>query len=202
MAVQLNPYTNGIGAFPQYQRVMVFIDGENLTLRFKEMLKGGSIANTEVIHKEDTYAWSENSIQIEGLYEIIRASYYTYTIGPQEAAISLTSNEIKNLKFNRHLGSQMHNKLHPVVFWKSQSSRKGKGVDIQLTVDALIHAFENNFDIFYLVSGDGDFAPLVKEIIRKGKQVYVAALSSGLNENLKYTADVFVSLDSAYFQNT
>jgi len=72
-------------------------------------------------------------------------------------------------------------------------------VDIQLTVDVLTHTYQNNFDILYLISADGDYKPLINEVIRNSKQVYVAALSKGVNPELKYIADVFVDLDKVYF---
>ena len=180
---------------------MVFVDGENLVCSYQRMLAEGRVPQHNVSHKEDTYAWAPESIRIEGLYEIVRTAYYTYTTGPKDSAVMSTSSELKDLGFQRHLGSQMPDRLHPVVFWKRKEARSGKGVDIQLTIDALMHTYEGNLDILYLVSGDGDFRPMLQEAIRKGKQVYVAALSNGLNEELKYAADVFVPLDSVYFKN-
>lgn len=63
-----------------------------------------------------------------------------------------------------------------------------------------MHAYRDNYDILYLITGDGDFKPLIEEVIRTGKQVYVAALSNGLNPVLKLAADVFVDLDPYYFK--
>jgi len=57
-----------------------------------------------------------------------------------------------------------------------------------------------NVDALYLLSGDGDFVPLIREVMRRGKQVYVMALSDGLNPELQVTADGFELLDSKIFQ--
>jgi uncharacterized LabA/DUF88 family protein len=180
---------------------MVFVDGENLVCSYQRIVENGRTPKKSVHHKKDVYVWEPGSIKIEGLYEIIRASFYTYTTGAQDSAVHDTSGEIKKLQFERHLGSRMPNALHPIVFWKRQNQRAGKGVDIQMTVDILLHASQDNFDILYLVSGDGDYKPVLQEASRKGKQVYVAALSHGLNEELKYVADVFVDLDNRYYEN-
>lgn len=199
---QNNPYHGGGGGpFPPFQRVMVFIDGENLVCSYQRMVKSGKVSQPNITYKKDTYVWAPASIRIEGLYEIVRSTYYTYTTGPEDSAVMATSSELKVLEFQYHAGSQMPNRLYPVVFWKKKDARNGKGVDIQLTIDALMHTYEGNLDILYLISGDGDFRPMVKEAIRKGKQVYVAALSDGLNEVLKHAADVFVPLDNIYFRN-
>lgn len=89
--------------------------------------------------------------------------------------------------------------LYPKVFHKNKKERKSKGVDIQMTIDILTHVFQNNLDVVYLVSGDGDYKPIIEECIRYGKQVYIAAFSSGLNKSLKNIADVFIDLDPVYF---
>ncbi len=46
-----------------------------------------------------------------------------------------------------------------------------KGDDIYLAIDMLRDAYENKYDTAVLISGDGDFAPLVKYVKRKGKRV-------------------------------
>ena len=90
--------------------------------------------------------------------------------------------------------------LHPKVFKKRKDGRLGKGVDIQMTLDILSNVYQNNLDTVYLVSGDGDFKPVIGECIRFGKHVHVAALSSGLNADLKHWADKFIDLDVMYFE--
>ena len=185
-------------AFPKFRRVMVFIDGENLVCRYQDTKSEGRDSHDNVCHKSNVYVWSPESIKIEGFYEIERATLYTYISGDNKSVDSI-SNEIKALKFRPHLGSHLPEHLFPKVFWKPRGT-KGKGVDIQLTVDVLTHAYRDNYDILYLISGDGDFKPLIEEAMRAGKQVYVAALSSGLNPTLKLAADVFVNLDPYYFK--
>lgn len=48
---------------------------------------------------------------------------------------------------------------------------KIKGDDIHLAIDMLRDAYENKYDIAILISGDGDFAPLVRYVKEKGKKV-------------------------------
>ena len=49
------------------------------------------------------------------------------------------------------------------------------------------------------MTGDGDYLPLLLEIQRQGKQVFVAAFSAGLNPMLKRRADQFYLLDATAF---
>ena len=73
----------------------------------------------------------------------------------------------------------------------------GNGVEHRKDVYAWIPA---TVKAGYIVSGDGDFIPLIKECIRFGKHVHVAALSSGLSPELRYEADQFLLLDNMYTQ--
>lgn len=68
-----------------------------------------------------------------------------------------------------------------------------------MTVEILTNTFQDNLDSIYLLSGDGDYKPVIEECIRRGKQVFIGAVSSGLNEGLKLIADQFLPLDDYYF---
>lgn len=46
-----------------------------------------------------------------------------------------------------------------------------KGDDIHLAIDMLRDAYENKYDVAILISGDGDFAPLIEYVRQKGKRV-------------------------------
>ena len=189
---------------PSLGRMMVFIDGENLVLRYQAMLDEGRIPHDDISHEKDIYVWRPGTVN-PGLNQVIRATYYTYAFG-DEKKIREINEQIKGLIFNQYsdmyaLKATRHllNKLYPRVFRKIRG-KKAKGVDIQLTVDILTNVYMDNLDTVYLVSGDGDYKPIIEEAIRHGKHVYVAALPSGLNEELKYIADNFIDLEHIYFE--
>ena len=48
---------------------------------------------------------------------------------------------------------------------------KEKGVDVLLAIDMLINAYENNYDIAVLLSGDADFIPVIEKIQALNKKV-------------------------------
>lgn len=185
---------------PSYRRVMAFIDGENLAFNFQTMLKSTSLVkNKDVIHREDVFVWHPFTILLHK-HEILRASYYTFCVG-DENKVSLIRSEIKSLKFEIDNYSQLPNNITPVVFKKDKQERKTKGVDIKLTVDILTNVFNNNLDTVLLVTGDGDFLPIIQEAQRNGKQVFLAAFKTGLNEKLLNYVDMFIDLDNIYFQS-
>lgn len=69
-----------------------------------------------------------------------------------------------------------------------------------LTIDALRHTYNDSMDILYFISGDGDYVPLVQEVMRQGKKVIVGALSDGLNPELRRIPDEFIDLDRVFFK--
>ena len=192
---------------PSLGRMMVFVDGENLVQRFQAMVSEGRELreDAKIAHEKDIYVWAPHLSVKPGLNLVIRANYYTYAFGDNER-IQQIKDEIKALQSGQYsdpriqwVGGAPLNSLYPVVF-KKERGKKAKGVDIQLTVDILSNVYKDNVDSIYLISGDGDYKPVIEEAIRHGKHVYVAALSSGLNQELKYIADKFIDLDPYYFK--
>ena len=92
--------------------------------------------------------------------------------------------------------------LKPRLFKKRTQKEKAKAVDVNFTIDMLIHTASDNLDSVVLISGDGDFVPLVKTVMQRGKQVFVMALSRGLNKDLPIIADEFHYLDDRLFTLT
>ena len=60
-----------------------------------------------------------------------------------------------------------------------------KKVDINIAVDIISLAYENAYDTAVLVSGDGDFVPVVKRLKEIGKSVEVWAFKYSLANTLK-----------------
>lgn len=183
---------------------MVFVDGENLSLRYQSMVKNGwTPIPGAVTHEKDVLVWVPHSLHI-GLHVVLRATYYTYIQGSQEH-LGKTCDRIKALSFNNYRPVEpsyfgyLPSNLTPCVFTKTKG-RKAKGVDIQIAVDMLTHAYQDNCDSVYLVSGDGDYVPVLAEVQRLGKQVFVSAFSDGLSSRLRQMADSFQVLDAYYFQ--
>ena len=184
---------------PAFRRMMVFVDGENVVFNYQMLLKDNR-SRDSVKHKKDVYVWEPRSIINQGLHEIIRVNYYTYATGSDES-IDEIKNEIKSLVFTKHTDSKLPDHLFPIVFKKSKKSAQSKGVDIQMTVDILSQIYSDNVDTVYLIAGDGDYLPIIDEVIRMGKQIYLAAFSAGLNKKLEHRVDQFSLLDDTYFQD-
>ena len=188
-----------IHAVPPFRRIMIFVDGENLVLRFQKMKADGWLPHVrDLTHVPDTLVWQSGFSADAESCEILRATYYTYVVGDTRRVEQVES-QIRSLSFNRHRNSTLPAQLTPRVFKKEKNSAKSKGVDIAMVVDILGHVYANNLDTVLLLSGDGDYLPLIKEVQRAGKQCYIAAFSDGLNPALPIVADAFSCLDYTAF---
>ncbi len=195
-----------------HEKVMFFVDGENLVLRYQDMLNSGHKQLNGIAHIKDVFVWHSDVIRNESR-NIVRVAYYTSSAGDEEKILSI-SNEIKETKYlyqgppygvGGKLGGtrnqQFEGHIFPYVFKKSQKSARSRLVDISTAIDMLNYASPEKLDAMYLISGDGDFIPLIKEVMHKGIRVYLMALSSGLNPQLPISVDEFECIDDRLFQS-
>lgn len=195
------PYSNPQAQItPSFRRLMVFVDGENLVCRYQAMISKGWSPRTadEVCHIKDVLIWHPRLSQLVYTDAVIRATYYTYVVG-DEKRVKDVRETIRSLEFSGNRDSTLPKTLTPRVFKKSRRSAKAKGVDIQITVDILTNTYRNNIDTVLLLSGDGDYIPVITEVQRCGMQCYVSAFSDGLHPDLPLIADQFYCLDGTMF---
>jgi len=167
---------------------MMFVDGENLTIRSQHFAENKGLTLPEgPLHLRDVFVWVPGLFATDAFLNpsgvgvqrhAIRSYYYTSVAGGTDRL-----DKVKEALWN--LG------FHPEVFKKIRKEDKAKGVDISLAKDLLSHSFLNNLDVAVLVAGDGDYAPLVAEVKRLGKVVYGVFFSEGLSPQLKFAADQF-----------
>jgi uncharacterized LabA/DUF88 family protein len=177
------------------RRIMVFVDGENLVFRYQEMLRRGYIPRDDLFHELDVAVWSPTYTHLAQFHEILRVTYYTYVVG-DEARLDSVRETLRRLRFSKHDASLLPDFVTPCVFKKDAKSRSGKGVDIKLCVDVLGHVHRGNTDAILLMSGDGDYEPLIEEVLREGVQVFLSAFSDGLAPRLRFIVDDFYDLDN------
>lgn len=66
---------------------------------------------------------------------------------------------------------------------------KIKGDDIKLAIDMVDDAHQNKFDVAVLISGDGDFVPLVDKIRELGKKIENVHFPKSISYNLLHLCD-------------
>jgi uncharacterized LabA/DUF88 family protein len=184
---------------PHLRRWMSFFDGENLTIRAQEIASTEGVDFAEgPFYMRDIFVWvptlmatraldSTNEMTVPLQRHAVRAYYYTSVVGSEE--------KIRGVKKDLfEIG------FAPKVFKRSKT-RRSKAVDTTLATDMLGHAYRDNYDVAFLVAGDGDYVPLVEEVKRLGKVVYVCFFKgSGLNEELELASDTFFYLDDFFLE--
>lgn len=178
---------------------MAFIDGENLTIRSQELAKkrnlklvpGGSFERDVFIWFPQHRGWShevfKSTEQTSLVYRALRSHYYTSLSG-DDLRIAKVREQLWNLGFE------------PSVF-KRPKDRAVKGLDIAPASDMLSHGFRNNYDVAVSFGGDGDYIPLVEEVKRLGKLVYVTFFDDeNLSEEFKMAVDRFFDLSELLVQ--
>lgn len=144
-------------------RVMVFVDGENLAIRFQAMQRTtGRPLEPQTRLRPDTYLWNPmlSNLGVVANGGILRTHYYTAVQG-DHPTIDEVARELKALSVDA-----------PRVFKKARGARS-KRVDITLATEMLLHAARKHYDIAVLVAGDEDYVPLVQAVQSEGCGVHV-----------------------------
>jgi uncharacterized LabA/DUF88 family protein len=184
-------------------RSILFVDGENLTFRFQEMVALGRTPKPAVVHKPDVYVWHSRVTYDPhgGLGNLVRVHYYSSVVGNPDI-VETTQREISDIEFLSFGQERNHvGRIVPVIFKKEKKSKKTRNVDLHMIVDVMRYAFTDAIDRVYLATGDGDFLPLISEVMRRGKQVELLAFSSGLSPVLRSRVDRLHILDSTFFED-
>src|SRR5207249_3346203 len=82
-----------------------------------------------------------------------------------------------------------HLRKHGIIYslgylLKSDGKFHEKGVDVQIAVDMLVAAYENQCDHIYLVSSDTDLIPAIHKAQEKGKTVVYVGFSHQVSRAL------------------
>jgi hypothetical protein len=100
-------------------------------------------------------------------YRVVYAAWFQ----SMSTASKLTDEQ---LRFDRNLYHDlMHAGVEPKYLPMSQSMGE-KGTDVALAVDALQIGLDKKIDIAVLVTGDGDFVPLARTLMKQGVRVLAA----------------------------
>ena len=72
-----------------------------------------------------------------------------------------------------------------------------KMVDVMIATDMVSMAFEDQYDVAYLLSADGDFTPAVQKVRDTGRQVFAASASPGYK--IAQAVDTFIPMKREFF---
>lgn len=115
-------------------RAMIFVDGENLTLRFQAMIAAGRSAKANIQHEQDTFIWIPDIANYSS-WRLTRISYYTSVVG-DEVKLQELAERLTAIRYDNSNGFGF---LNPHIFKKQKRGDKTKSVDLNLVTDLLRH---------------------------------------------------------------
>jgi len=130
-------------------------------------------------------------------YKVVYAAWHQGLFTSKDA----TGDQLKRDRDRYH--DMMHAGVDPKYLPMSQKHGE-KGVDVALAVDALQVGLGRMIDVTVLVTGDGDFVPLVRALNKQGVRVLAAYFAfeaadgskSFINERLLTAANYAVDIDA------
>lgn len=183
-----NRYGNGFN-----ERVMIFIDGNNLYHSLKHVI---GKTNLE---------FEKFSRRLAGERQLIRTYYYNAPLNrdddddkhrqQQSFFDSLDSVPYLTKRFGRLERRNVRHTLPDGTFISTPTYVE-KGVDTHIVIDMLTFAFKDTYDTAILVSGDEDFTVVVEKVKELGKHVEVANLGGSFI--LRQSADKYVLIDHQF----
>lgn len=170
------------------KRVAVFIDGNNFYFGLRKLYgKNKSLKN---------FDFEKFSQFLAGKEKVVGIYYYNALLDKEHNPDKYDSQkeffeELKKIpNFNLVLCKLLKrtiagtNKVYYII----------KEDDINMAVDIVENAYDNNYDIAVLVSGDGDFVPAVRSVKKKNKNVKNVFFKNSSSRNLKNFCDSSLEL--------
>ena len=128
---------------------LIFVDGENLSMRYQEMIKAGRTPAPDNLVIENCFVWNNRILQ-DHQWKIKRLSYYTSVIGDDDK-VNEVRQQISSTVFTcfRGMGASkmpQTGQLVPFVSKKSSRSRKESVCDIAIAVDVMRACYRDHAD--------------------------------------------------------
>src|SRR5689334_9004915 len=71
-------------------KMITFVDGENIVIRFQDMLNKGYKKNNEISHEKDVFVWKSDFTRFQHGFNHVRLLYYTSAVGDDDRISTLT----------------------------------------------------------------------------------------------------------------
>lgn len=182
-------------------KTYIFVDGENLVMRYQAMIQEGCKPRKNIVHVPDVFVWHPG-VTTWSLMDLQRCTYYTSATGDAPRLKDLRS-QIASTRYEYDYAHgdvpMASGQLVPRIFHKDSKSRKTRNVDINIVIDMMRAAHQSSVEQLVLLSGDGDYLPLVEECMRMGKPTWMCSFSSGLHEAIPTSVDLYETLDDVFF---
>jgi uncharacterized LabA/DUF88 family protein len=167
------------------ERVMIFIDGNNLYHELKGHYGRSDLDFARFCQK------------LAGNRTLVRTYYYNAPVDRSREPDRFSRQE----KFFRSLQRLPYFELRLgrlVYFdWPRQSPIE-KGVDVKLSTDMVVHAFRNSYDTAILISGDTDYSAALQAVKDQGKHVEVGLFGRQTSMHLREISDRTIDINKKF----
>lgn len=119
-------------------------------------------------------------------------NYYKWTQG-------LKSSRYIDILEGRYIARPVTKKEDMIINDKTTYYKVEKGTDINLAVHTLTKAYNNSFDVAFIVSADTDYRPVYEQLKNMGKIVVIVFVKGQNIGSLRNEVDDFIMLDKDFF---
>jgi uncharacterized LabA/DUF88 family protein len=199
-------------------RILILIDGNNFIASVNNVCKERkckrSIDYYKLHHFILEYLKNNPNFNSQKLHHL---RTYFYTGEYSYSTISRIEYECQKSKFKEKVKKDFcHAKKAQLNFFKKakefnffeirtkplQYTQKNgvfqKGVDVQIAVDMASFAYQDNYDVIVLLSGDVDLLESAKLIKSLGKQLVIMAHYKTVSEEMKRISDLYIELNKLH----
>src|SRR5258708_20576587 len=153
-------------------RAIILVDGSNFYFKLRDLK----------FHQLIKFDFSSFECYLIGKNRVVSAIYYVGKVrkGGTEKKKKMLGNQQRLFAYLRK-----HKFTYPLGYLlKSGGVLHEKGVDVQIAVDMLVAAYENQCERIYLVSSDTDLIPAIQKAQEKGKAVIYVGFSHQVSKAL------------------
>lgn len=170
------------------KRVIVFIDGNNFYFGLRKLY--GKNKSLKHFDFEDFAKFLSGKNKVVGIY------YYNALLDKEHNSEKYESQKefFEKLKKIPNFNLVLCKLLKRNITGTNQVYYIIKEDDINMAVDMVENACDDNLDIAVLVSGDGDFIPAVRSVKKKNKLVKNIYFKNSSSRNLKNFCDESLEL--------
>ncbi len=171
------------GPSPTYKPMMIFIDGQYLRQRIKELFGNDKI-------KFDQLSGFLRSIGNFGLVQgdLIRLYYYDAIVEKEDNPKRYEEQSSYFEKIKKC--NQYQVRLGRLKKTDEDDKYRQKGVDVLLAIDMISKAYENHYEIAVFVGGDNDFLDVIQAVKHAGKRVVGVYFEKNTSKELVESFDV------------
>ncbi len=164
-------------------KASVFIDAAYLALAMKQI--GGS---ARIFHLD----LETMSDELVGSYSRLRTYFYN-VLPPNEK----TAESVREYHTSLGLSNRIEVRLGKMQKTPGDSKNRQKQVDVLLAIDMFRLASSGKMDLAVLVSGDGDFVPLLQAVKDEGVLTKVVYAPESCDNELRVVADAHLEIGAA-----